>query len=67
MRLKVVFEPSDQGGYTVYVPSLPGCVSEGDTEEEAPPNIQETISLNLEPVKDGLIESDRAKVQEIEV
>ena len=30
MKFKVVLEPSDEGGYTVYVPSLPGCISEGD-------------------------------------
>ena len=35
MGLKVVLEPSDEGGYTVYVPSLPGCISEGDTIGEA--------------------------------
>ena len=35
MKLKVVLEPSEDGGYTVYVPSLPGCISEGDTIEEA--------------------------------
>ena len=49
MRLKIILEPSDEGGYTVYVPSLPGCVSEGDTEEEAVENIRETIELYLEP------------------
>ena len=49
MRLKVVFEPSDEGGYTVYIPSLPGCVSEGDTLEEARENIREAIGLYLEP------------------
>jgi predicted RNase H-like HicB family nuclease len=27
MRFKIVLEESDQGGYTVYVPSLPGCIS----------------------------------------
>lgn len=27
----VVLEPQSEGGYTVYVPDLPGCVSEGDT------------------------------------
>jgi hypothetical protein len=31
MRMKAIFEPSDEGGYTVYVPSLPGCVSEGES------------------------------------
>jgi predicted RNase H-like HicB family nuclease len=35
MRFKVVLEPGDKGGYTVYVPSLPGCISEGETIEEA--------------------------------
>ena len=48
MRLKVVLEPSEEGGFTVYVPSLPGCISEGETEEEALKNIQEAIELYLE-------------------
>jgi predicted RNase H-like HicB family nuclease len=55
MRVKVVLEPSDEGGYTVYVPSLPGCISEGETVEEALENIQEAIELYLEPVEDELI------------
>jgi predicted RNase H-like HicB family nuclease len=54
MKLKVVLEPSDEGGFTVYVPSLPGCVSEGDTEDEALKNIREAIELYLEPVDDDL-------------
>ena len=40
MTLKVVLESSDDGGYTVFVPSLPGCISEGDTREEALTNIK---------------------------
>lgn len=51
MKVKVVLEPSDEGGYTVYVPSLPGCISEGDTLEEALENIREAIELYLEPVE----------------
>jgi len=39
MTLKIVLEPSDEGGYTVYVPSLPVCISEGETREEAMANI----------------------------
>ena len=54
MKLKIVFEPSDEGGYTVYVPSLPGCISEGDTKEEALKNIKEAIELYLEPIEDDL-------------
>jgi len=47
MRLKVVLESSDEGGYTVYVPSLPGCISEGDSVDEALANIKEAIELYL--------------------
>lgn len=52
MRLKVILEPSNEGGFTVYVPSLPGCISEGETTEEALANIKEAIQLYLEPVED---------------
>jgi predicted RNase H-like HicB family nuclease len=48
MHLKVVLEPSDDGGYTVTVPALPGCVSEGDSKEDALRNIREAIHLYLE-------------------
>ena len=48
MKLKVVLEPSEEGGFTVYVPSLPGCISEGETIEEALSNIREAIDLYLE-------------------
>ena len=51
MRLTVVLEPSEEGGYTVYVPALPGCISEGDTKEEALANIKEAIKFYLEPVE----------------
>ncbi len=54
MKLKVILEESDEGGYTVYVPSLPGCISEGDTEKEAIENIKEAIELYLEPIDDDL-------------
>jgi len=43
MRFRVVLEESEEGGYTAYVPSLPGCISEGETKEEALKNIQEAI------------------------
>ena len=51
MRIKVILEPSEEGGYTVFVPSLPGCISEGDTKELALNNIQEAIELYLEPLE----------------
>ena len=44
----VVFEPQGDGSFTAYVPDLPGCVSEGDTLEEATAMIQEAMALCLE-------------------
>jgi predicted RNase H-like HicB family nuclease len=48
VKLKVVLEPQEEGGYTVHVPSLPACMSEGDNKEEALQNIKEAIELYLE-------------------
>jgi predicted RNase H-like HicB family nuclease len=67
MKLKVILEPSDGGGYTVYVPALPGCLSEGDTKEEALKNIREAIELYLEPVEDDMNFSPDAEEIEIAI
>ena len=67
MKIKIVLEPSDEGGYTVYVPSLPGCISEGNTKEEAMANIKEAIELYLEPVEDDLAFSANHEIMEIAV
>ena len=65
MKLKVILELSEEGGYTVYVPSLPGCISEGDTKEEALANIREAIELYLEPTEDDYIPQDKVEVLEL--
>jgi predicted RNase H-like HicB family nuclease len=54
MKLKVMLEPCEGKGYTAYVPSLPGCISEGRTKKEALKNIREAIDLYLEPVEDDM-------------
>lgn len=44
-----IFEPDEKfKGFTVTIPSLPGCISEGDTFEEALKNIKEAAGLYLE-------------------
>ncbi|NJL09242.1 MAG: type II toxin-antitoxin system HicB family antitoxin [Calothrix sp. SM1_7_51] len=65
MKLKVVLEPSDEGGYTVYVPSLPGCISEGEDIDNALVNIQEAIELYLEPLDDEILVQEGAIVREL--
>lgn len=44
----VIFQKEKEGGYSVWVPSLLGCTSQGETFEEAMENIKEAISLYLE-------------------
>ena len=67
MKLKIVLEPSDEGGYTVYVPSLPGCISEGDTVDDAIANIREAIELYLEPVEGDVAVREGVEVRELVV
>lgn len=62
MNLTVVLEAQKEGGYTVYVPSLPGCISQGETKEEALKNIKEAIELYLEPDTNELIELSGEKL-----
>ena len=64
MKLKVVLEPSDEGGFTVYVPSLPGCISEGETVDDALANIREAIDLYLEE-EESLSLPEKAQIVEL--
>ena len=48
MGYTVVLQRESDGGYVASVPVLPGCVSQGDTREEALQNIREAIDLYIE-------------------
>ena len=52
MKFTVILEPQKDGGFTVSVPALPGCISEGGNREEALKNIKEAIELYLEVLKE---------------
>jgi predicted RNase H-like HicB family nuclease len=56
-----ILEKNEDGGYTVTVPSLPGCISEGDTFDKALKNIKEAIILYLEVMK-----KDKEKIKDEE-
>jgi len=47
-RYNAIFQEEKEGGYSVWVPALPGCCSQGETLEEAVANIKEAITLYLE-------------------
>ncbi len=63
MKYRVVLQSSEEG-YSVSCPGLPGCWSQGRTEEGALENIRDAIREYLEAVKESLRE---AEVREIEV
>jgi predicted RNase H-like HicB family nuclease len=72
MKLKVLLRPESVGGYSVSVPALPGCHSQGDTREEALENIREAAELWLEVVADTVTaqaeeEETGVELQEIEL
>jgi predicted RNase H-like HicB family nuclease len=64
-RFAVVLADEPDGGYSVSVPALPGCYSEGDTLEEALANIREAIAVHLEPPTQA--EVRRIRIEEVEV
>ncbi len=57
MKFHIVFEKQVDNGYSVYVLELPGCISQGDTLEEAKANIEEAIELYLEEQNKQEVES----------
>jgi len=51
-RYTIHLIPAEEGGYTVTVPALRGCVTEGDTYEEAIAMAHEAIGLYLQSLRD---------------
>ena len=67
MRYTVILQKEEDGGYVATVPVLPGCVSQGDTREEALRNIEEAVEAYLEDVRAAgesvPVEDERAFVE----
>jgi len=63
MKYKILLEKTEEG-YSVSCPGLPGCWSQGETEEEAVENIQDAIREYLAAI-DDLVKN--ANVREVEV
>ena len=56
LHYNAVFQQEVDQGYSVWVPNLPGCASQGDTLEEAMRNIQEAMELYLEDADEATVE-----------
>lgn len=69
MDWKVVLEKDDDTGmFTVTVPSLPGCISQGETKEEALENIKEAIELHVSSLaEDGMPLDAKSEVKMVAV
>lgn len=67
VKYLVTLREAEEGGYTVEVPALPGCISEGDTYEEALANIRDAIEAYLAELGDELNPHARVLITEVEV
>jgi predicted RNase H-like HicB family nuclease len=68
MGYTVVLQRESDGGYVASVPVLPGCVSQGDTREEALQNVREAIELYIEDciaAGDAVPEQDETEFVEL--
>ncbi len=52
MKYRVFIEQDEDGMFVIECPSLPGCISQGKTREEARKNIKEAIEAHLESLKE---------------
>jgi len=62
MKFKVLLEPQPEGGYVAYVPALPGCLSQGETREEALKNIKEAIELYIRVLEERGLEKTMKEI-----
>jgi predicted RNase H-like HicB family nuclease len=67
MKLKVVLHAAEEGGYWAEVPGLPGCVSEGDTFDEAVANIREAAEGWLEVAAERADLDSSSQLVEVDV
>jgi len=63
----VTLREAEEGGYTVEVPALPGCVSQGESYEQALANIRQAIAAYLAELGEELNPQARVLITEVEV
>jgi len=67
VKYLVTLREAEEGGYTVEVPALPGCISQGDSYEEALANIREAIVAYLAELEDDLNPDQQVLITEVVV
>ena len=61
MKVKAIIHPAEEGGFWAEVPAMPGCVTQGETEEEVTSNLREAIELwlSVDTTDGGVAQNDR--------
>jgi predicted RNase H-like HicB family nuclease len=67
MIIKAVVHKAEEGGYWAEVPSLPGCVTQGESQEQIRGNLQEAIELWLEAGDPEPTQDQEGQVVEVAV
>ena len=55
MKYTIIIEKGNESGYVAYAPALKGCVSQGDTREEALKNIKEAMEVYIEALLEDVL------------
>jgi predicted RNase H-like HicB family nuclease len=67
MKIRAVIHKAEEGGFWAEVPALPGCNTQGETEEEIRANLQEAIELWFEAGVDVSCQGQNDKIMELAV
>ena len=61
MKVKAIIHDAEEGGFWAEVPALPGCVTQGETEEEVTSNLREAVELwlSVDTTDSGVAQTDR--------
>jgi predicted RNase H-like HicB family nuclease len=61
MKVKAIIHEAEEGGFWAEVPALPGCVTQGETEEEVTSNLREAVELwlSVDTTDAGVAKNDR--------
>ena len=61
MKVKAIIHVAEEGGFWAEVPALPGCVTQGETEEEVTSNLREAVELwlSVDTTEAGMAQTDR--------
>lgn len=62
-KMHIILEKQDEGGYTVYIPELPGCISQGETKQDALKNIREAAELYTEDLSSTEVKKRVSRVE----